>query len=367
VSPVWTEIRNYPWRLVIVVANAFGVLLFFYKTLDGVARRRPVDWQAAFLEEMTGAYATFLLIPLVIWLVLRYPIRDGALRRRWPLYLLAGLAFGFLVTTLIYGFRLAVFALARRDVYDYGIMPWRYLMELPQELMMFTAIVIVVHYGAHRRLAHEREIRLQTIERQLAEAQLEALQLQLRPHFLFNALNAISAMVYEDAGAADRMVGRLSEFLRQVLRSGGKNEVPLREELDLLELYLDIMRARFEDKLQCSVEAGKAVERALVPQLILQPVVENSMRYGADPVSGRIQVAVRAQRVGTELSLEITDGGPVANPSHTNGHGVGLKNLEARLERLYGAAGRLSIEHRPAGTCVRISLPYRDEGGESCS
>jgi len=364
VSPIWTQIRGYPWRLIFLLSNAFGILLFFYKTLDGVARQRRVDWEAAFLEEFTGAYATFLLIPLVMWLALRFPLGDGAWRKRWPLYLLASVVFGWVGTTLIYVFRLVVFAAAGRGVYDYGIMPVRYLMELPQQLMIFAGIVVVTHYAEHRRLAHHRELRLQTIERQLAEAQLEALQLQLRPHFLFNALNAISAMVYEDARAADRMIGRLSEFLRQVLRSGGQHEVLLCEELELLELYLDIMRARFEEKLQCTVEVDKGVESALVPQLILQPVVENAMRHSADPVSGRIRISVRAQKRGGELSLEVKDSGPGAGGESANGHGVGLKNLTARLERLYGAGGRLSIEHGSAGTRVLISLPYRDEHGE---
>src|SRR5262249_33165215 len=105
----------------------------------------------------------------------------------------------------------------------------------------------------HRRDARERELRLQTLERELAQAQLEMLQLQLRPHFLFNALNAVSAVMYEDPRAADRMLGRLGEFLRRVLRTDSAQEVPLREELDLLELYLDVMRARFESRLRCVV------------------------------------------------------------------------------------------------------------------
>jgi LytS/YehU family sensor histidine kinase len=136
------------------------------------------------------------------------------------------------------------------------------------------------------------------------------------------------------------------------------------EEVELLELYLDIMRARFEEQLQCTVEVEKGVEGALVPQLILQPVVENAIRHSADPVSGGIRISVRAQKRGGELSLEVKDSGTGAGPESANGHGVGLKNLAARLERLYGAGGRLSIEHGSAGTRVLISLPYRDEHGE---
>jgi signal transduction histidine kinase len=362
VTDAWTQIRRYPWRLIFLLSNAVGVLLFFYKTLEDVASRNPVDWQGALLEEVTGSYAAFVLIPFVIWLVLRRPVREGGWRRQWPMYLGAGVLFGVAQTTLMYVFRLAAFAAAGRGVYDYGILPVRYLMELPQELISFTVIVVVVSYSEDRRLAHEREIQMRTIERQLAEAQLEALQLQLRPHFLFNALNAISEMVYEDAAKADRMIGRLSEFLRQVLRAHGRNETPLRDELALLELYLDIMRARFEDKLECSVEVGENLERALVPQLVLQPVVENAVRYGSDPVTGRVRIAVRAHRVNGRLSLEVEDGG-AGLQDDANGHGLGLKNLAARLEGLYGSAGTLTIAHRPGGTRVSISVPYLDESG----
>jgi LytS/YehU family sensor histidine kinase len=276
---------------------------------------------------------------------------------------LASLIYGLVETTLIYGLRLTVFAAAGRGLYDYGIMPVRYLMELPQQLMAFAVMVVVISYSEDRRQAHERELRIHAIERQLAGAQLEALQLQLRPHFLFNALNAISAMVYEDAEAADRMIGRLSEFLRRVLHSGAKKEVPLREELNLLELYLDIMRTRFEDKLQCTVEVGKELDCALVPQLVLQPVVENALRYSADPDSGRIRVTVRASRKDGLLSLEVEDGGRSAAFGSANGHGVGLKNLAARLERLYGDQGTLSIQSDSAGARVVIRLPYAEDSG----
>ena len=197
---------------------------------------------------------------------------------------------------------------------------------------------------------------METLERQLAQAQLETLQLQLRPHFLFNALNAVSSIMYEDPRAADRMIGRLSEFLRRVLRTDSAHEVPLREELDLLELYLDIMRARFEHRLQCSVESDRDLDSAMVPQLILQPVVENAIRYGADPTSGEIRVTVHVQRFDGRLRLEVNDCGPGTN-TNQNGLGLGLKNLAGRLERLYGARGQIAIEHHAAGTRVLIWLP----------
>jgi len=358
VSPIWNRIRGFPWHLIFLLNTAFGVFLFFYKALDRPARNHPIDWLEVFLEEITGAYAGLPLLPLVAWLVLRFAARDGGWKRYWPLYSAAGVAYGLSYTTLIYGLRLAVFAMLGRGTYDYGIMRFRYLMELPVQLIIFSVIVVVITHAEDRRLARERELRMETLERQLAQAQLETLQLQLRPHFLFNALNAVSSIMYEDPRAADRMIGRLSEFLRRVLRTDSSHEVPLSEELDLLELYLDIMRARFEHRLQCSVKSDRDLEGAMVPQLILQPVVENAIRYGADPTSGEIKVTVQVQRLDGQLRLEVNDCGPGTNTKQ-NGLGLGLKNLAGRLERLYGTRGQIALEHHPGGTRVLILLPLR--------
>jgi LytS/YehU family sensor histidine kinase len=199
------------------------------------------------------------------------------------------------------------------------------------------------------------------LEKQVTQARLETLQMQLHPHFLFNSLNAISGIVYEDPAAADRMIGNLCDFLRRVLRTDKALEVPLCEELKLLDLYLGVMRARFEDKLECAVSADAELSAALVPQLILQPLVENALRYAADPETGRISVSVSARRRGDRLRLEIRDRGPALEIA-TPGNGVGLKNLEARLERLYGAEGQFRMQQSPGdGTSVLIEFPYHTE------
>lgn len=353
-----SRIRGYPWPLIFLLASAFGVLLFLNKTLDRVARGHSTNWPTVLLEEMTGACATLVLLPAIMWLVLKYPVRAGGWRRRWPVYLLAAVAYGFSHTTLLYLSRTALFAAFGWGVYDYGFMPVRYFMELPLQGIGFSMIVVVLSYVEHHREARGREARMEAVERQLAQAQLETLQLQLRPHFLFNALNAISAIVYEDAAAADRMIGRLSEFLRRVLQAGDRIEVPLREERELLELYLEIMRARFEEKLQYSIEVDPAVLEALAPQLVLQPVVENAIRHGADPASGRVRILVRARRLDEVLLLEVQDEGRAGDREVAVGRGVGLSNLAARLDRLYGPGGRLSFEQNGNGAAVRISIPF---------
>jgi LytS/YehU family sensor histidine kinase len=167
--------------------------------------------------------------------------------------------------------------------------------------------------------------------------------------------------VHEDPKAADRMLGRLSDFLRRVLASDKSIEVPVRDEIDLVRLYLDVMKARFEDRLNCQVNCGAGTEDALVPQLILQPLVENAIRHGVDPSTGRVNLSVEVARTSQLLELRVLDSGAGSAPSNGSGFGVGLKNAGARLERLYGSAATLSLENNPQSTLVRITMPFHTQ------
>jgi len=355
-----THIRRQPWWLIFLLCTLIGLFLFFYRTLDDVARARPVDWTGRFIEEMTGGYGVLVLLPLVQRFTLRFPILGNA-ASRWPLYVAAGIVFGFLDTTFLYASRLALFAVIGRGVYDYGVLPVRYAMELPLQLIAFTVMVTILSFNEMRRQSRERLARLEALERELAQAQLATLQLQLQPHFLFNALNAISALVHEDPKAADRMLGRLAEFLRRVLASDKSIEVPVRDEIDLVRLYLDVMKARFEDRLNCQVSCAEGTEDALVPQLILQPLVENAIRHGVDPSTGRVNVSVEISRTSQDLELRVLDSGSGAASSNGSGFGVGLRNAGARLERLYGSSANLSLENGPQSTLVRITMPFHTQ------
>ncbi len=351
------RVRNQPWGLLFLLCTGIGVFLFLYRSLDDLARRHPVDWTGRFVEEMTGSYGILLLMPLVFWLTMRYPIAGHA-RQRLLLYVGSGVVYGLCHTTFLYGTRLVLWALMGRGVYDYGVLRVRYAMELPLQLISFSIQVSAMTFLEIRRQARERLARVEALEKELAQAQLTTLQLQLQPHFLFNALNAISALLHEDPKAADRMLGRLADFLRRVLASDKSVEVPLREELDLVRLYLDVMKARFEERLNCEVDCAEDTADALVPQLILQPLVENAIRHGVDPASGRVSVSVEARRNQGELELRVSDSGTGAARGNGSGFGVGLKNAGARLDRLYGAAAELKLESGPQNTLVRITLPF---------
>jgi two-component sensor histidine kinase len=361
---IWKQVRERNWAQSFWLFTAIGLFSFTYRSMDGIARRQPVDWSARFIEEMTGAYGALLLFPVLIWFTLSLPrwMKKGSSAgrpvRAALLTIAAVIVYGFLHTTFMYVARLAVFAAIGRGVYDYGVLPMRYLMEFPMQVIAFVVILYVIRSGEEQRIFERFRQRSIELERELTQAKLEALQYQLQPHFLFNALNVISALVHEDAKAADRMLSRLAEFLRRVLASDKSLEVPVRDEIDLVRLYLDVMKARFEERLQCEVTCAPETGDALVPQLILQPLVENAIRHGMDPSTGRVSLSVEVSRNREELELRVVDRGSGHTSSNGSGFGVGLKNAGTRLERLYGKHASLKLENSPQSTLVRIALPY---------
>ncbi|HEX5084137.1 MAG TPA: histidine kinase, partial [Blastocatellia bacterium] len=314
------------------------LLGFSYRYLQDLAMRQSGTFRVRLIEEVTGCYSAALLFLLILKFSRRFRINIQNWPQRLPVYLLAGVVLSLLHTTMMALTRQAIFHLAGMGEYDYGIMPIRYLMEMANFLLFYIAGVTLIHLYDHYQESRERELRTAQVEAQLAQAELQSLQAQIHPHFLFNALNTISSVVYEDARAADTMIARLSDFLRHSVRASRRQEVTLQEELNFLTLYLDIMRPRFEDRLRVDLEVAPGINDALTPKLILQPLVENSIKYAADPDSGLINIAIRASRENGSLRIEVRDDGPglSANTRDATGNGVGLANTARRLERLYG-------------------------------
>jgi hypothetical protein len=200
------------------------------------------------------------------------------------------------------------------------------------------------------------------LQSRLAQAQLESLKLQLHPHFLFNTLNAITALVHTDPGMAERMISGLSELLRLSLGSAGDQEVPLARELELLEHYLDIQQVRFHDRLSVRYDVPQETAPAYVPNLLLQPLVENAIKHGIGPRAAAGRIAVVARRRNGVLELEVTDDGVGETPGTERREGVGLGNSRARLRSLYGDAQRFEAGGRPEGGFrVHIELPFHDQ------
>jgi two-component system, LytTR family, sensor kinase len=342
------------------------LLVFSYRYLGDLATGHSGTFSARLIEELTGSYTWGLLFLLVLKFSRRFRINARNWPRRLPAYLSAAVVLSLLHTTMMALSRQAVFRLAGMGEYDYGIMPIRYLMEMANYLLFYIIGVTLIHLYDHYRESRERELRTAQLEAQLAQAELQSLQAQIHPHFLFNTLNTISSVVYEDARAADTMIARLSDFLRHSVNASRRQEVTLQEELDFLNLYLDIMRPRFEDRLRVEIEVEPGLNDALTPRLILQPLVENSIKYAADPDSGRIDIAIKAARENGSLRIEVRDEGPglAANVRAVPGNGVGLANTARRLERLYGRNHEFAMRNgESGGAMVSVKLPYHTDGG----
>ena len=338
---------------------------FFASQLYVVAARsgseRPIPFSRALVWQMGACYLFALLTPLVLWLSRRFRIERGNWRRAVLLHAGAGTLIavtwgvGHILLDTWFSRRFGEFSLDKLFRLTFYM--------LDKELLVYWVIVLINHAATYYQRYREGELRA-------SQAQLQALKMQLHPHFLFNALHSISALVHTDPEAADRMIARLGDFLRLTLETSATQEVPLRQELEFLNCYLDIERVRFHDRLTTRVEVEPQALNCRVPNLILQPLVENAIRHGIALSSAPGRVEVRAERRGGVLRLEVSDTGPgiPAAAAHgqsrhtpSDGHGVGLANTRARLAQLYGAASRVELANAPeGGTVVTLELPFQN-------
>ncbi|HKP47454.1 MAG TPA: histidine kinase [Pyrinomonadaceae bacterium] len=225
-------------------------------------------------------------------------------------------------------------------------------------MLTYWAVIGLSHAISYYRKYREREIRASQLQAQLARAELDALRMQLQPHFLFNTLNTISVLMKENVQIADQVLLRLSDLLRLSLKSNGTHEVPLRDELEFLRNYLEIEQTRFQDRLTVRYEIDEQTIDAQVPNLILQPLVENAIRHAVAPKPGKSTVEIRAARRNGKVELQVRDDGP-GLPAVINGHGIGLSNTRARLEKLYGSSHTFELtQANGRGLQVTVTLPF---------
>jgi two-component system, LytTR family, sensor kinase len=311
-------------------------------------------------------YAWALISPLVLIVARKFPLERGVWLRSLPVHLVA-----VLILTVVHIGMFEWIHMSLSHLFWTGPtkpMSWwdqvmkTFVQNFDYEMMAYWAIVGAHYAVTYYREAQDRALKTSQLDTQLAEAQLQALQRQLHPHFLFNTLNAISALMHRDVEAADQMLSRLSDLLRMALDQRGHQEITLKDELEFLQKYLEIEQARFGDRLTVEFSIDPETLDAQVPNLILQPLVENSIRHA---VAVRIEpghIAVRARRAGDMLELAVRDNGPGMPPGRLAGSqsGVGLANTRLRLERLYGASQRLTFTEPPGGgLVVGVSLPFR--------
>jgi LytS/YehU family sensor histidine kinase len=212
----------------------------------------------------------------------------------------------------------------------------------------------------------DRERRAAVLDVKLAQTQMQVLKAQLHPHFLFNTLHAVSAMIHADPDVADRMIARLGDFLRLTLRHGNAARVTLREELECIEAYLEVEQVRLGARLRVRVEVDPAVLETPVPNFLLQPLVENAVHHGIAPHPSAGRLDLRAYRGGDVLRLEVEDDGPGLANGHPTKQGIGLSNTRARLRRMYGPGHRFDLERGSLGGLrVVLEVPLAEELADS--
>jgi hypothetical protein len=297
-----------------------------------------------------GAWAP--LTPLVLWLGRRFPVERASLGRGLSVHVPACL----LVAAAHVAFVQYVFILLEPFGPQRVPRPYweqflgRLTSQLHIELLIYAATLGLGYAVSYYARFREREMRASQLEAQLAQAQLQALKMQLHPHFLFNTLNGIAGLVRDNKNrAAVDMLAGLSDLLRYTLENAGKHEVPLREEMEFLELYLGIQQMRFPDRLRVEMRVAPETLDALVPNLILQPLVENAIRHGVSQRPTPGTVGVTAEREGERLRVNVYDDGPGLKRDGGGGGGVGLSNTRERLAQLYGERQRFTLSEREGG------------------
>lgn len=355
----WRLPRGWQWAAWALLCTAIGLLNANHFYLNDAANGRSGVLLPHLLEELTGSWSAGALVLLLLVPALRR-IRHQS-RRWWRCVSHLGLLLGFslLHTSLIWVSRLLLFPLFGLGHYNYGLMLWRYPMEFPSDVIVYALTACVTWLADHYRANRARELHAAQLESALADARLEALRLQLNPHFLFNALNAVSATMYEQPRAADEMLACIGDLLRATLQANTQ-EHSLAEELRLLALYLDIQRARFGQRLHVRMNIAPGLETLQVPFLLLQPLLENAIDHAGGASHHRIDVHAMVEN--GRLQWRIGNQGSLAGDSH-RGHGIGLANIQARLHHLYGDDAGLRLETlEDGGAQVRLWLPTRRDG-----
>jgi two-component sensor histidine kinase len=319
---------------------------------------KPKSWAESLWSEVPYSYLWALATPLILWWARRFRLEG----KGWPRHLLMHAGLLIVLVPLI---KIAYDLIVSPDNSGFTPFTWTRLlrsveMTFDTGTLLYSVIVGVEHAFVYYRRYQAGLTKSSQLQTQLVQAQLQALKMQLHPHFLFNTLHSITALVHEDPDEAERTIARLSELLRLFLANSTIHEIPLGEELRILDLYLEIERARFEDRLRVMYDVPSNLRDAMVPNLILQPLVENSIRHGVGRRSEPGWIAVAVERYADTLIVRVTDNGAgfkEDRPPHT---GMGLSITRGRLESLYGSHQSLVIRNLPAGGVeARITMPFR--------
>lgn len=345
------------WGIWTIVALFFStqVYMMYY------SGNQPIPYAKAFFVQASACYLWALATPLVLWLARAHRIG----RHNWYKKVLFHVAVSVGLSSLLIVIHFVIYMIIVgrvNRITPYWAFDYLYP-NLDRWLLVYWFIFLTSHAFNYYRSYREGELKASQLRTQLAQAQLEALKMQVHPHFLFNTLHSISALLSKDTESARKMITRLGDFLRLTLESGGATEVTLQQELEFLNGYLEIERVRFQDRLTTKIDIDPEVLNVRVPNLILQPIVENAMRHAvARTNEGHVEISA-LPRNGS-VRIEVKDNGPGISSepkSMARSRGVGLANTQARLECLYGSEAKFELLNRASGgLTVVLEVPRRN-------
>lgn len=365
-APAWCWPR-FRWRPALALLGLFLGMALWQGSVVLLSMRGSggshQPWFWPFIWEGTGYLSGYLLLPIPYVALVNAPSMAQGRRRFLAIHAAAFVLLSALLPPLFLAMRHGIFRLAGWGTYDYGVLAYQLPMEWLKLAFWYVIGMGLALFWRHRQEARVREAREAGLRVQLQEARLAALAAQVDPHFLFNALNTISSVMYEDLSRADGLLASLARMLRDGLEAGGPLW-PLRREQEHLTAYLDFALARFGDRLSVRVDLADAPLEAVVPRFCLQRLVENSLKH-QDPTRA-LHIAIRGARTSEGLTLEVVDNGPgpVDPAAALNGNGVGLRNLRETLALQFGDAATLAMDHGASQGCrVRLRLPLEASHG----
>jgi signal transduction histidine kinase len=324
------------------------------------------NWRTVLILNTSYWYLWALFTPAIIWLSQHFRFERQGLWRALLVHLPSVLVFSL---THIATITCIQWWFARAQGHPFPLLSElrrSALLNFDWEMMTYWTIVGLSHAVLYYRESRDRALRTSQLETRLVEAQLKALQQQLHPHFLFNTLHAISALMHRDVEAADRTLMRLSDLLRLTLEHIGQQEIALQAELDFLAKYLQIEQTRFADRLIVRFDVQPETLDTLVPNLILQPLVENAIKHGVAKKSGLGHIDISARRDGDKLHMEVRDDGVGLSEDALTAlqKGIGVSTTRARLQHLFGADHRFEFHRQTTGLAVIVAIPWRTETTE---
>ncbi len=356
--------KHVKWLAIWGLWTLFGIFFTSQVALQSQLSENPTPFGRVLMWQLFSGYLWFAISPVILWLGRTFTFDDGKWKTSIPVHVAASVVIA-LAQLAADAFVLPKLGYMRRyenasylEIYKIFV-----LVNLHFSVGIYWGVIGIQQAIKYFRKYRERELRTSQLEARLATTRLQVLKMQLHPHFLFNTLNAISELIYRNPEAAERMISDLSDLLRMSFENLEIQEIPLKQELEFLEKYLEIEMTRFHDRLKVEMNISPDTLDASVPNMILQPLVENAIKHGIGPRSEGGKIDIDAVRQNGHLALTVRDNGlgvPFGDLENLS-EGVGISNTRRRLRHLYGEGHSFSLNNEgDSGLAVNLLIPYKE-------